>query len=132
MTIITFQINLISLAVNVDASKLNKTFFAESSSSEESDENQLHSGETNKLTDGGITEGELKDIEHALLKELTPTQVKQAMIIFQGLREGASAKETEDALVSHRIQFQRTSLTYHLHLFAYSLIYLFLPSMVLS
>lgn len=87
--------------MNIDAAKINQTFFAEvSSSSEESAENTLHSGEVKKISDGGITEDELKDIEDALSKELTPTQTKQVMKIFQGLREGATSKETENALVS--------------------------------
>lgn len=62
--------------------------------------NSSSSSSEKKLPDEGLTENELKDLEKALLKELTPSQTKEIMKIFRGLRQGATSKETEDALVS--------------------------------
>lgn len=91
--------------MNVDVSIINRTLLANysSSSEEDSSENGLHSGEDKKIrkaSDGRITDDELKDLETALLRELTPSQTKQIMEIFRGFREGASPKETENAIVS--------------------------------
>lgn len=94
-----FQVQLVSLAIEVDASKINKTIL-EQFSHKNSTEKESSSEEHESTSPKGITENDLKELEKLLSKELTPAQTKLAMDIFHGFREGATAKEKEAALVS--------------------------------
>lgn len=88
-----------SLAVNVDVSKINRTVFEQFSRSTEERENKISSDEIETTSPKGITEKDLSELEILLSKELSPTQTQHAIRIFRGFRDGASGKEKEAALV---------------------------------
>lgn len=87
-----------SLAINADVSKINKTIF-EQLTRKNANENEGNSDEIDSTSPKGITENDLKELEAMLSKELTPEQTKHAINLFRGFREGATAKEKEAALV---------------------------------
>lgn len=90
---------LVSLAVNADTSKINRTVFEQlSKNTIEQSENEI-TEEVESSSAKGITEKDLEELENLLSKQLSPTQTKHAMNIFRGFRDGASAKEKEAALV---------------------------------
>lgn len=88
-----------SLAVNVDASKINNTVFEQFSRNAEERENVISSDEVESTSPKGITEKDLKELEILLSKEMSPEKTQHAMRIFRGFREGATGKEKEAALV---------------------------------
>ncbi|XP_055315490.1 uncharacterized protein LOC129575635 [Sitodiplosis mosellana] len=97
--IIEGTVQLVSLALNVDVSKINKTIF-EHFSQKNTNENDNNSEEVEGTSPKGITENDLKELETILSKELAPAQTKLAIQIFHGFRQGATAREKEAALVN--------------------------------
>lgn len=75
--------------MNVDVTKINQTIFQRTISGREED-----------AEDKGITKSELNEIQRALSENLTRPQVEHIMRILRGLRDGATATETENALVN--------------------------------
>lgn len=101
------KIELLSLAVNADFSKLNETIYENlSSSEEEEDEAAEQNANALAIPSGeGISEDDLETLQSELSKVLTPDQTEHAMKIFSGFREGATSQETENALVRNSFHF---------------------------
>lgn len=100
-----FQVQLMSLAVNVDAAKINKTIFDTFSKEKDNGANEVSSEEIVTSTPKGITKKDLEELETMLSKELTHEQTKHAMRILRGFRSGATPQEKEAALVSACLLF---------------------------
>lgn len=109
-----------SLAVNVDAAKINKTIFDQFSKGKDNGANEVSSEEIETTSPKGITKEDLEELEIMLSKDLTHEQTKHAMKILRGFRSGATPQEKEAALVSVCLLFIAKLCTVFLFIFCIS------------
>lgn len=97
---------LIGVAIKVDVSKINQTFFDNFEESSENEiENNSISGRNDSTATGRLSDSDIKKLEDTLKKELSPTKTAQIVHFLKGFREGSTSKETENSIVNDHIFF---------------------------
>ncbi|XP_031636403.1 uncharacterized protein LOC116349209 [Contarinia nasturtii] len=91
-------VKLLGIALNVDASKINRTVFEQLKNSSEKDVEDNSISKINNSVIRGITDSQYKHLENSLPKEFDTFKTEQILNFLKGFREGSTSKETENSI----------------------------------